>query len=768
MRTNFTIIFIIFLNSFVLSQNNDTIFFDKEFNECIKETANYYRLTKITDNYTGECIDYYISNNKIQNINNYINGKKNGVATWWYENGQKRIEGYYENGIEHGSFLYWKNDGSKDFCVYFNDGKQRNLLKKWDEVGNITFIDGEKIFSLYYNFNYENIAVGYDVEFSPDGKSIAIAYEDSICRIWKNIGEIISLKHQSLIWSVSYSPDNKIIATGCNDNTIKLWNISTGKLIKTLFGHTDAVKVVKFSADSKTVASSSDDNSVKLWNVSSGKEIKSLKYINSDTYGLNFNDDLTIIATTNSKNIVELWNIESGNLINSFIGHTERVNSVTFNPFKNEFATCSVDKSIKIWDIATGKNKLDILGHDVTILDLEYSPDYNYLVSCSNDQTIKIWNANNGKLIKTFYDDFWIENIDFSPDGTKILSSRYLGPIRLWNIESGDLDISFIGINNSSLDWVAFTPDSRFIGNDLKKYFLLSDGTNYYDIYDNILLETPDLLSEFLNPNTIFENVDYDIPKSEKTYTNRFALIIGNENYISNGGIEADVTYALNDARIFKKYAISTLGIKEENIIYLENGTRSQMREKIDLFLELMDVNPTEREFYIYYAGHGLPDENKDAYLMPVDVKQKYIEDAFKLSDLYSKLIEKNPKKVIIFLDACFSGGGRTGDNLIVARSGVRIKPNNTSITGNLFVFAASSDNQISKPFVRTQHGMFTYFLLKAIKDSVGKITLDNLTTQVIENVTTYSITINEEKQTPVVNVSSNISTTWETWKLNE
>lgn len=295
------------------------------------------------------------------------------------------------------------------------------------------------------------------------------------------------------------------------------------------------------------------------------------------------------------------------------------------------------------------------------------------------------------------------------------------------------------------------------------------------DIYNNTTTKTFTIKRTSETENIVIIDdeiteidIDVDIPEIGKIKTNRFALIIGNENYIVNGGIGADVTFALNDARTFKKYAIATLGIPEENIIYLENGTRTQMRENIELFLELMNINATNREFYIYYAGHGLPDENNDAYLMPVDIKQKYIEDAFKLSDLYADLKEKNPKKVVVFLDACFSGGGRTGDNLIAARSGVRIKPNDESISGNLLVFAAASENQVSKPFTTKQHGMFTYYLLKAIQESKGKITYDELTTEVINNVSTYSLTINKEKQTPVVNVSPDISTTWEMWNLND
>jgi len=265
---------------------------------------------------------------------------------------------------------------------------------------------------------------------------------------------------------------------------------------------------------------------------------------------------------------------------------------------------------------------------------------------------------------------------------------------------------------------------------------------------------------------SLSSDVDINIPVSDSINSNRFALIIGNENYKENGGLQADVTFAINDAQTFKQYAIKTLGIPEINIKYIEDATSSKMKTQIDLFLALMELAPEKRDFFIFYAGHGYPDKNKDAYLMPVDVSADYIGDAIKLSDLYQKITEKSPKSVTIFIDACFSGGGRTGDDLVSARSGVKIKPNENVLKGNIVVFAASSEEQVAKPYDDKQHGMFSYFLFKTLKESNGNITYGKLADELVEKVSTFSITINNTIQSPKVNVSNNIVETWENWNI--
>ncbi len=259
-------------------------------------------------------------------------------------------------------------------------------------------------------------------------------------------------------------------------------------------------------------------------------------------------------------------------------------------------------------------------------------------------------------------------------------------------------------------------------------------------------------------------DVDINI-HTNKQKENRYALIIGNENYFEAGGIQSNVDYALRDARTFKQYAINTFGIPENNIIYLENATRTMMKVNIDNFLKLMTIAPKNKEFYIYYAGHGLPSKNADAYLMPVDIKADYIEDGIKLSELYKKIVSYETKRTVVFIDACFSGGGRN-KQIVKSRSGIKLTPNKALLNNNLLIFAATSEVQVAKANEEQKHGMFSYYLFKNLQESKGKISFSKFTEKVIEEVATNSVIMNKYEQTPQINVSKNIEEKWKNWKV--
>jgi len=315
-------------------------------------------------------------------------------------------------------------------------------------------------------------------------------------------------------------------------------------------------------------------------------------------------------------------------------------------------------------------------------------------------------------------------------------------------------------INNQD---VIFNEEGYF-----SKQINLKPGTNTIniiakDIFNNTTIQKYTIKRDIEK----LTSVDKDIPSSGQTYKNRFALIIGNEHYVENEGLQSNVDYAINDAKIFKEYSIKTLGIPEKNIIYIEDATLTKMTKTIDNFVNLMAISPKENEFFVYYAGHGYPAINKDAYIMPVDISAEYVEDGIKLSEFYKKLVSNNPKRVTVFIDACFSGGGRSA-GLTATRSGILLKPNETTLNGNIVVFAASSEEEVSKPYNEKEHGLFTYFLLKSLQESNGNISYGELADKIIKEVRINSIIINKKEQTPKINVSNGVIDIWENWQLNE
>jgi len=263
-------------------------------------------------------------------------------------------------------------------------------------------------------------------------------------------------------------------------------------------------------------------------------------------------------------------------------------------------------------------------------------------------------------------------------------------------------------------------------------------------------------------------DVDTNIPQNSYKNPNRFALIIGNEDYSSRQrdlNSEVNVEFALNDASIFKEYCIQSLGVAETNVFFLTNATSAEINQKIELITQILYRLGNNAELIFFFAGHGFPDENtKEPYIMPVDVSATNLTEAIKLYDVYRKLSNTGAKRITVFLDACFTGGGR-GSGLLAARA-VKVRPKEDVISGNIIIFAATSEDQSALPYKEKQHGMFTYFLLKMFQESKGLFTYGELEEYVRGKVSIESLKINSKPQDPKANISPEIINEWKNWRF--
>lgn len=293
---------------------------------------------------------------------------------------------------------------------------------------------------------------------------------------------------------------------------------------------------------------------------------------------------------------------------------------------------------------------------------------------------------------------------------------------------------------------------------------------NFEAVKVNIRNEFNQFATEEKAENIVMGKVDVDIniPKTVDINTNRYVLIIGNEDYTkyqTNLNSESNVDFANRDAEIFAEYCKNTLGIPKENVVLLKDAISSQMKREIEKLSRLALYSKGEAELIFYYAGHGFPDEKtKESYIMPVDISGSDVTSGIKLSYLYKKLTENPVRSATVFLDACFSGGGRN-QGLLAAR-GVRIQPKENLIHGNLVVFSASTGEQSSLPYKDKQHGMFTYFLLKKLQETKGNVTYDELSKYIKTEVQLNSVKINSKDQNPQILTSPSLSDEWKMWNL--
>ncbi|WP_323260564.1 WD40 repeat domain-containing protein [Pseudanabaena galeata] len=110
---------------------------------------------------------------------------------------------------------------------------------------------------------------GLAVAYSPDGKQIGSAGKDGKLKLWNAqtgvLEQVIMVAPDIWIYGMAFSPDGKTIATANADKTVKIMDRASGKLLKTLSGHTAEVYALTYSPDSKKIVSASRDNSLKLW-----------------------------------------------------------------------------------------------------------------------------------------------------------------------------------------------------------------------------------------------------------------------------------------------------------------------------------------------------------------------------------------------------------------------------------------------------------------------------------------------------------------------
>ena len=251
-------------------------------------------------------------------------------------------------------------------------------------------------------------------------------------------------------------------------------------------------------------------------------------------------------------------------------------------------------------------------------------------------------------------------------------------------------------------------------------------------------------------PKSEFSNQPINVNfKSITKRTDDIAVIIGNANYKKQGKDIPNVNPAYADAEGIKQYFMKAKGIKEGNIIYLKDATNAQLlsvfgNEKSHKGKLFNYIKPKKSNVYIYYAGHGAPGEEGDAYLVPTDTDSQTIQfTGYQLSTLYSNLGKLPAKSVTVILEACFSGGSQSG-SLISKASPIIITPKKTMIPANVKVIAAGSERQMASWEQDSSHSLFTKYFLKAMSgegdsNKDGKVSDNELKEYLSDTMTYYA-----------------------------
>src|SRR5207253_525350 len=108
------------------------------------------------------------------------------------------------------------------------------------------------------------------------------------------------------------------------DPTIKVWDPTTGKLERTLPGHTAMVHRMVFNKQGTRLASVAIDRTLRVWDPATGKEVRSWESPNEASMScLDFSPDGRTVVTggEGSSSVIRFWDIETGLQPQTGVGH---------------------------------------------------------------------------------------------------------------------------------------------------------------------------------------------------------------------------------------------------------------------------------------------------------------------------------------------------------------------------------------------------------------------------------------------------------------
>jgi WD40 repeat protein len=149
---------------------------------------------------------------------------------------------------------------------------------------------------------------------------------------------VLQTGHRRAVRAIAFSPDGRWLASGAKDNTIKIWEVSTGRVLRTLHGHGSAVNAVAISPDGRLLASGSgntfdvrygklyfkggevggqrEDTTVRIWEVSSGRLLRTIYDHKLAVLAVAFSRDGQTV-TSASGDLTEVSDVATGNAVRS-------------------------------------------------------------------------------------------------------------------------------------------------------------------------------------------------------------------------------------------------------------------------------------------------------------------------------------------------------------------------------------------------------------------------------------------------------------------
>jgi hypothetical protein len=309
--------------------------------------------------------------------------------------------------------------------------------------------------------------------------------------------------------------------------------------------------------------------------------------------------------------------------------------------------------------------------------------------------------------------------------GTIVFGIKELSPIKN-EIVGLSTDFNVIDIANKAISMLNPTPDVSFdwIKKGEELVFVIETEKANEDIFLNNL--------KYIRQSSFTVLANNEIRKvgsivNNPQFKRTIAIIISIENYFPKQRNQIPpVKYANNDAKKFKEILLNKLSIDENDIIILKND--KAIKTEIEDVIKYQMFSMTEDDRLIfYYVGHGFHNGATN-YISTYDMSKTDISNtAISLRKLLlDPLKHSKCKNALIFIDACAQSFVDEYSRSTISN----INDEELIIFSNEFphyaLFLSCQDGEKSYSCDTLENGIWTYYLTKAIDESVDEVILNH------------------------------------------
>jgi len=161
-----------------------------------------------------------------------------------------------------------------------------------------------------------------DIEFSPDGRYIAVADARPLVTVWDvQRSELIEAIRRGQTKSghivegklgprIAYNPQGTYLLIAGSDGTIRVWDMVLRKEKSILRGHVRPVASAVFLYDGSYVISASQDGSLRLWDTVTGECKSVFRSIDPIDYMALSDDNHTLVTVNSHCSLLRIWSVD--------------------------------------------------------------------------------------------------------------------------------------------------------------------------------------------------------------------------------------------------------------------------------------------------------------------------------------------------------------------------------------------------------------------------------------------------------------------------